>query len=123
MSADPGWDTWSAPAREEGTRRESAGETVNPAALSGLAAIGLYQLLISPALGNNCQFLPSCSRYALRAIAARGLVNGAIMGAERVSRCHPFAILYGYPASPEGFLTDPPEANPAPVPPLSWLGL
>lgn len=49
-----------------------------------------YQLLISPLLGNNCRYLPSCSAYTLEAIEKWGPWRGLWMGIRRVSRCHPF---------------------------------
>ncbi len=49
-----------------------------------------YQLLVSPFLGNNCRFYPTCSSYMLEAIELHGVVRGFWMGLRRVSRCHPY---------------------------------
>ena len=49
-----------------------------------------YQLLVSPFLGNNCRFYPTCSSYMLEAIELHGVVHGFWMGLRRVSRCHPY---------------------------------
>jgi putative membrane protein insertion efficiency factor len=49
-----------------------------------------YQLLISPMLGQNCRFYPSCSHYALEAIRLHGAAKGGWMAARRLSRCHPW---------------------------------
>jgi hypothetical protein len=49
-----------------------------------------YQLLLSPVLGNNCRFDPSCSQYALEAIAQHGPARGSALAAKRVLRCHPW---------------------------------
>jgi putative membrane protein insertion efficiency factor len=49
-----------------------------------------YQLLISPVLGNNCRYLPSCSAYTLEAMHKWGPWRGLWMGLKRVGRCHPF---------------------------------
>jgi len=49
-----------------------------------------YQLLISPVLGSNCRYLPSCSAYTLEAMQKWGPWRGLWMGIKRVSRCHPF---------------------------------
>lgn len=55
-----------------------------------LAAIRLYQLTLSPYLGRQCRFYPSCSHYAMEAIEAHGLVRGAGLSLRRLGRCHPF---------------------------------
>ena len=52
--------------------------------------IRLYQLLISPLLGQRCRFYPSCSQYALEAIQKHGAVRGLALGARRLVKCHPF---------------------------------
>ncbi|VAW88758.1 Membrane protein insertion efficiency factor YidD [hydrothermal vent metagenome] len=49
-----------------------------------------YQLLISPLLGNNCRFYPSCSHYAQDAIEMHGGVKGLWLTIRRLLRCHPF---------------------------------
>lgn len=53
--------------------------------------IRFYQLAVSPFLGVNCRFTPSCSHYASEAISAHGLVKGGILAFKRVLRCQPFA--------------------------------
>jgi uncharacterized protein len=49
-----------------------------------------YQLLLSPVLGNNCRFSPTCSTYAIEAIQAHGLLRGAWLAMRRIARCHPW---------------------------------
>jgi uncharacterized protein len=49
-----------------------------------------YQKLISPALPPSCRFTPSCSQYALEAVARYGAVRGTWLAARRLVRCHPF---------------------------------
>ena len=49
-----------------------------------------YQLLLSPMLGQNCRFYPSCSNYAIEAIRTHGAGRGSWLAARRVCRCHPF---------------------------------
>lgn len=52
--------------------------------------IRAYRYLVSPLLGNNCRFYPSCSSYAEEAIARHGAVRGAWLALRRLLRCHPF---------------------------------
>ena len=52
--------------------------------------IRLYQLVVSPHLGDCCRYYPSCSSYADEAIARHGLLRGGYLAAHRVCRCHPF---------------------------------
>jgi hypothetical protein len=49
-----------------------------------------YQLLISPFLGSNCRFYPTCSQYTIEAIELHGIFKGTWLGIRRISRCHPF---------------------------------
>ena len=53
-------------------------------------ALALYQLLVSPVLGNHCRFIPTCSSYARQAIATYGTVRGLGLALQRLGRCHPF---------------------------------
>ena len=55
-----------------------------------LIPIRLYQLFISPAMPSTCRFVPSCSQYAMEAIAHLGLVKGGWRALTRIVRCHPF---------------------------------
>lgn len=52
--------------------------------------IKLYQWYISPWLGTNCRFEPSCSQFALKAIEQHGIVKGSWLTARRILRCQPF---------------------------------
>jgi len=53
-------------------------------------AIRLYQLVLSPFLGGQCRFYPSCSEYTREAIDKYGLLKGIFLGLRRLLRCHPF---------------------------------
>ncbi|MCL2876371.1 MAG: membrane protein insertion efficiency factor YidD [Betaproteobacteria bacterium] len=49
-----------------------------------------YQLTISPLSGSRCRFYPSCSEYALQALAVHGLSRGCWLTLTRILRCHPW---------------------------------
>jgi putative membrane protein insertion efficiency factor len=49
-----------------------------------------YQRFISPGLPPSCRFTPSCSQYALEAVAKHGALKGSWLAARRLIRCHPF---------------------------------
>jgi hypothetical protein len=50
-----------------------------------------YQKLISPLIGPHCRFAPTCSQYAVEALAQHGVVRGLGLAVRRILRCHPFA--------------------------------
>lgn len=52
--------------------------------------IRFYQWAISPLLGSNCRFYPTCSRYTYEAIETHGVVKGIYLGFRRILKCHPF---------------------------------
>lgn len=52
--------------------------------------IRAYQTLLSPLLGQNCRFYPSCSCYAHTAIERFGVIKGAYMALRRILCCHPW---------------------------------
>ena len=49
-----------------------------------------YKFLISPFLGTNCRFLPSCSDYAYEAITSKGVIKGGVLAIKRLTKCHPW---------------------------------
>ena len=51
--------------------------------------IKVYQKLLSPLLGQNCRFTPTCSSYAIDAIKIHGFVKGSWFAAKRIIKCHP----------------------------------
>lgn len=65
-----------------------------------LAAIRLYQLLLSPLLGGNCRYQPTCSVYAQEAIRRHGAISGGVLALRRIARCHPWGDS-GYDPVPE----------------------
>ena len=52
--------------------------------------IRVYQWTLSPLLGTNCRFYPSCSNYALAVLQSHGFVHGAWLTLRRLARCHPW---------------------------------
>jgi len=50
-----------------------------------------YQLLISPWLGQNCRYTPTCSQYFIEAVKKYGILKGSYRGVLRILRCHPFS--------------------------------
>jgi putative membrane protein insertion efficiency factor len=54
------------------------------------AVVRAYQWTLSPLLGRQCRFVPSCSNYFLEAIAKYGSIVGTYRGVKRICRCHPW---------------------------------
>lgn len=57
--------------------------------------IKIYQYFISPLIGQNCRFIPSCSNYAIEIINKNGFFYGVPLILKRLLRCHPFGS-YGF---------------------------
>jgi putative membrane protein insertion efficiency factor len=55
-----------------------------------IAGVRLYQIFLSPVLGRQCRFQPTCSQYFILAVKKYGAVRGAYRGVLRICRCHPF---------------------------------
>lgn len=55
-----------------------------------LGLVYLYRILLSPLLGVNCRFEPSCSEYAQQALREYGVWRGSLLTCTRISRCHPW---------------------------------
>ena len=58
-----------------------------------------YQLIVSPILGSNCRFMPTCSEYALESFKAYGLIKGTFLTIKRIGKCHPWGS-HGYDPIP-----------------------
>jgi len=70
-------------ARPGGVRRWARVAAVTP--------IVLYQRYVSPALPRRCKYEPTCSRYAVEAIARYGILRGLVLAGWRLLRCNPLS--------------------------------
>lgn len=52
--------------------------------------IRVYQIFISPILGKNCRFNPTCSNYMIQAVNEWGIFYGVFLGIRRITKCHPW---------------------------------
>ena len=59
-------------------------------ALPFIGLIRFYQLAISPWIGSNCRFQPTCSQYGIQALQTHGPIKGIWLTAKRMSKCHPW---------------------------------
>ena len=53
--------------------------------------IKVYQWLISPIIGQNCRYYPTCSKYMIDSLKRHGALNGFLLGIKRIFRCHPWS--------------------------------
>jgi len=63
---------------------------MTPAAWLMALPVRAYRLLFSPWVGHNCRYQPTCSAYALEALARHGAIRGGWLAARRIGRCHPW---------------------------------
>ena len=63
--------------------------------LALIRLIKIYQLIISPYMGNNCRYLPTCSEYFIDCVNEYVILKGVIKGTKRIFSCHPIKILGG----------------------------
>jgi putative membrane protein insertion efficiency factor len=54
-----------------------------------VALLRIYQKLVSPNLGANCRYQPTCSSYAIGSVAKFGVLRGGWLASKRIGRCHP----------------------------------
>ena len=59
-----------------------------------------YQLILSPLLGSNCRFMPTCSQYAIESLKEFGLIKGTFLTVKRIGKCHPWGS-HGYDPVPK----------------------
>jgi putative membrane protein insertion efficiency factor len=52
--------------------------------------IKIYQKLLSPLLGQNCRFHPTCSEYAVEALTLHGPLRGSLLSVKRIIKCNPW---------------------------------
>jgi len=75
--------------------------------------IKLYQYLVSPLLGNNCRFYPTCSEYTIQALQQHGCLCGSLLAVKRICKCQPFHS-GGLDPVPGKCLNKPHQQNPEP---------
>ena len=64
-----------------------------------IVIIKFYQFFISPMLGQNCRYLPTCSEYSIQSIKKFGIFKGTFLSLKRISKCHPWGN-HGYDPVP-----------------------
>jgi putative membrane protein insertion efficiency factor len=74
---------------DKGSVNGTARTATVPARVLMLPIAG-YRRFVSPLLGPRCRFAPSCSEYAMAALAEHGAVRGLWLAVARIARCHPF---------------------------------
>ena len=57
-------------------------------ALPFILSIRIYQLFISPIIGSNCRYSPTCSQYGIIALKKYGIFKGSILTVKRIARCN-----------------------------------
>jgi uncharacterized protein len=55
-----------------------------------IALVRVYQWTLSPIVGRQCRFQPTCSHYFIGAVEKYGAIRGSLKGIWRICRCHPF---------------------------------
>ena len=63
---------------------------MSPMARVAALPVRAYKLVISPFIGANCRYQPTCSVYALEALERHGALKGGWLAIRRMARCHPW---------------------------------
>ncbi|MGE4313233.1 MAG: membrane protein insertion efficiency factor YidD [Pseudobdellovibrionaceae bacterium] len=63
---------------------------MNIASRAAIAVIKVYRFVLSPFMGNQCRFTPTCSAYGEEAFRVHGFWKGFYLTFRRISRCHPW---------------------------------
>ena len=63
---------------------------MSPAAHILALPVRAYRLILSPWVGHNCRYHPTCSAYALEALSVHGAIRGGWLTLRRIARCHPW---------------------------------
>jgi putative membrane protein insertion efficiency factor len=76
-----------------------------------ITLIKLYRLFVSPLLGSNCRFDPTCSMYAIEALQEYGVIKGVYLTIRRILKCHP-GHMGGYdPVLNENNISEPRDSS------------
>tara|TARA_Y100001970_G_C13591298_1_gene535685 strand:- start:232 stop:477 length:246 start_codon:yes stop_codon:yes gene_type:complete len=65
-----------------------------------IAFVRFYQLFVSPIIGQNCRYLPTCSEYTVECLKHFGLIKGTFLSIKRIFKCHPWGN-HGYDPIPD----------------------
>ena len=52
--------------------------------------VKIYQITLSPFIGQQCRFTPTCSYYAINSLKQHGALVGSVLTIKRLLRCHPW---------------------------------
>ena len=52
--------------------------------------IKVYKFLLSPLLGDNCRYFPTCSDYSIESLQKHGFLKGLLLSLKRILSCHPW---------------------------------
>jgi putative membrane protein insertion efficiency factor len=55
-----------------------------------IGPVRMYQIFLSPLLGSNCRYTPTCSQYMIEAVQEWGIFRGLLLGLKRIGSCHPW---------------------------------